>query len=65
MKSQNQIVLDLLKKRSISAYEAMTHLGIGRLAARVNYLRSQGAPINTKMVQSGRKRYAVYSIGGV
>ena len=65
MKSQNQQVLDWLKKGSITALEALLTLGIGRLAARINDLRCQGISIATTMVRQGGKRFAVYSMGAV
>ena len=63
MKSQNQQVLDWLKKGSITALEALLTLGICRLAARINDLRCQGINIATTMVRQGGKRFAVYSMG--
>lgn len=65
MKSQNQQVLEWLKKGTITALEALLTLGIERLAARVNELRNKGFAIVTTMVEFGGKRYAVYSMGGV
>lgn len=68
-KNQKQLILDYIQQYgSITNAEAVTDLGIGRLAARVEELRKQGYPIATVMEQGKNRRdepvvYARYIIG--
>ena len=55
-----QIVQWLNEHGSITAYEAMTRLGIGRLSARIYDLRERGYNILTTYAQTEKSRYAVY-----
>lgn len=57
MIDQNKLVLDYLTRNgTITAWQAMTELGIGRLSARIYDLRGQGYDISMQM-QTGRNRY--------
>ena len=59
--SQCDKVLSLLKRgKYLTAHVASLELGIDRLAARIENLRSRGVPIRTTMVQRGKKRFAQY-----
>lgn len=61
--TQNQIILRHLKSgRTLTHLEAMLNYGVGRLAARVNELRSQGVSISTEKPKGSQ--YAVYRMGG-
>lgn len=48
---------------SITPYQALDHYGCFRLAARIADLRSQGHKIRTDIIQSGKKRWAIYRFG--
>lgn len=55
----------LIRYGHISNAEAMTHLGIGRLSARIEDLRKAGLRIRTEMTDGHNRfgrpiRYAVY-----
>lgn len=57
MTDQNRMLLDhLTNHKTITAYEAMTNLGIGRLSARVYDLRAEGYDISLT-IKTGRNRY--------
>ena len=57
MIDQKKILLDYLQTNgTITAYQAMTDLGIGRLASRIYELRSEGHNI-TMEIRSARNRY--------
>lgn len=57
MKDQNRLLLDhMTTYKTITAYEAMTNLGIGRLSARVYDLRAEGYDISLT-IKTGRNRY--------
>lgn len=54
---QNNLLLEYLKHHGgITAAQAMTDLGIGRLSARVYDLRAEGYDIRLT-IKSGRNRY--------
>jgi len=78
--TQNEAVLNSLKHRprGMTALDAFVDLGVMRLAARVNELRTEGHRIDTGMVQVPKRdgsmtrvaRYTLvvdtrYSLGGV
>ena len=68
--SQCNAILAYIKEHgSISAAEAMEHIGCGRLAARISVLRSRGYAISTEMVEGKNRhganiRYARYRLEG-
>ena len=63
MSPQNQIVLEVLRKRGcITALNALVNYGIARLAARIEELRKLGFIIVTEMRKVNRKRYASYRL---
>lgn len=69
IKTQCQQVLDWIKREPITQMQALAHLGVFRLASRINDLRNQGVAINSSMVEVvdrfGRsRRVAKYSMGG-
>ena len=58
--SQNQEILDWLKRRSITPMDAMVVLNCYRLAARVKDLRDQGWNIETEMEKHENGKHARY-----
>ncbi len=56
MKSQNLRLHAYMKRKSITAQEALSELGIARLAARIRDLRDRGVGIHKIMVE-GHNRY--------
>ena len=48
--SQNEAVLNWLKREPITPIQALAHLRVMRLAARVNDLKNQGYAIHTYRV---------------
>lgn len=62
--SQNEQILDALRRGPLTPLEALTRLGVFRLAARVCDLRQQGHAIAVERLKlpSG-KRVARYSMG--
>jgi hypothetical protein len=60
--SQNQQILDHLKKSSITSLEAINKYKCLRLASRINDLRSAGHQINSQMVYQGDKKFARYTL---
>ena len=60
--SQNDKVLDMLRRGPVTPFEALTEAGCFRLAARVGELRDQGYEIHTELRVADGKRYAVYHL---
>lgn len=61
--SQNEAVLQWLKREPITPIQALAHLRVMRLAARVNDLKNRGYAINTSMVEAPNgKHYARYEL---
>ena len=60
--SQCSHILGHLKRKPITALEALGLYGCFRLAARINDLRSQGHKIRTDLVTQDDKRFAIYSL---
>ena len=58
--SQKLQILSHLKRRPITALQALRDFGCLRLAARVQELRDQGHKISTTMVHRAGKRVAQY-----
>lgn len=58
--SQTIRILNHLKKRPITALQALKHYDCLRLAARIADLRAAGHKIETTTVVSGNKRFAKY-----
>lgn len=68
-KSQRELVLDHLKKRGkLTAHDALSLYGVGRLAPRVLELRESGVNIVTRMVpvigRAGVAHVAEYVLAG-
>ena len=61
-KSQGEIVIKHLRRKSMTAIEAFTMYRITRLAARIFELRKQGYLINTKIEKNNNAHYARYSL---
>ena len=63
MKPQTKAVLKVLESgQSLTALQALSALGIGRLAARIEELRSAGYAVETTLVHAGEKRFARYRL---
>ena len=62
--NQRQQILAFLKKRSITAREAMYSFGCYRLAARILELRAQGYDIRTEMEAHENGKHARYYLRG-
>ena len=62
MKSQRLRILSHLRRRPITALQALNLFGCFRLAARIDELRHQGHSIDTAMVDVGGKRVARYRL---
>ena len=64
--SQNTQILEYIEEhKSITARDAMMHLGVYRLASRIAELKAKGYPIETTMeLGANGARYARYSLGG-
>lgn len=60
--TQNDQVLNHLRKKSISSLEAAKLYGIMCLAERIRDLREKGHKILTVMVKENGKRFARYSL---
>lgn len=58
----DKIKTHLAKGRDLSPLQALSRFRCFRLASRIQELRKSGMPIKTRMVTSGRSRYAVYSL---
>ena len=63
MKSQRLRILSHLRRRPITALQALNLYGCLRLASRINDLRNQGHSILSTMVDIKGKRVARYSMG--
>ena len=64
MKTQNQQVLEHLKRDSLTSMGAIRLFGITRLAARISDLKEQGYTIRTDMISRNKKRFARYTLVG-
>ena len=62
MKSQKLRILAHLKRRPITALQALKLYGSLRLASRILELKESGHPITSRMVDRGGKRVALYSM---
>lgn len=60
--SQNEWILQELKKRPLTPMDALTGCGCLRLAARVLELKSQGHKICRELIVIKDRRYARYSL---
>ena len=63
--SQKSRILSHLKKRPITALQALRLYGTLRLAARICELRDQGWGVDTEWVTTGDKRIAKYRLGSI
>lgn len=57
-----QILNHLQSGKKITPLEALDQFGCMRLASRINELRDEGYPIETKMMSDKDKRWAEYSL---
>ena len=62
--TQNQQILKWLKRKPITAMDAMVVLNVYRLAARIMELRAQGWEIQTVMEEHAGGRHARYFLKG-
>lgn len=60
--NQNEMILNHLKRGTITPLESLRIYGIMRLGSRINDLRKEGYPILTKMIKDGKKHYAQYKL---
>jgi len=60
--SQDNLILEHLRRGPITAVQALNLYGCFRLAARINDLRKQGYDIRTENVEKDGKRHARYYI---
>jgi hypothetical protein len=60
--NQRQAVLHWLKRRPLTALEALEHIGTMRLAAHIEVLRKEGHIILTKDIKNNGKTYAQYHL---
>jgi hypothetical protein len=60
--SQADRILNHLKKRPLTAIQALSYFGTFRLAARIADLRAKGHMIETEMVERNGKRVARYRL---
>jgi hypothetical protein len=57
-----QILNHLQSGKKITPLEALDQFGCMRLASRINELRKDGYPIETKMMSDSTKHWAEYSL---
>jgi hypothetical protein len=50
IRTQYQQVQDWLKREPLTAMQALVHLGVARLAARIHELREDGFPVKSEMI---------------
>lgn len=63
MKSQNEIILAMLKsKKKVTPLTALQAANTLRLSGRIMELREAGHDIKTTMIAVGKKRVASYSL---
>ena len=55
-------ILQHMKRKPITALEALDQYGCFRLAARIKDLRDSGYKIETTIIERGEKRYAQYML---
>ena len=60
--SQNQQILELLKKGPITAMDALVKANCFRLAARINDLKALGHNIITETIKQNGKHFARYRL---
>lgn len=60
--SQNQKIIEMLRRGPITPTDALMHVGCFRLAARIRDLREMGYRIDTQIQHVNGKRYAKYSL---
>ena len=60
--TQNHEILALLKQGPVTPIQALNQVGCFRLAARIHDLKGMGHDITTRMIVSGKKRFAMYTI---
>lgn len=60
--TQEQQVLEMLRRGPVSPMDALREAGVFRLSARILDLKKQGHNIVTENVNKGGKRYAVYHL---
>lgn len=60
--SKTDAVLEHLKKRPITSWEAITQYRATRLADIIFRLRNQGFKISTELVDGGKVKYARYRL---
>lgn len=61
--TQNEMVLEYLKSHTyITRRDAMIHLGIGNLPARINEIRDRGMANIITETSSTKSRYAMYRL---
>lgn len=62
--SQNEAILEHLKREPITAMEALRFYGCFRLASRINDLRGMGHDIETRKKRINGKDFAEYHLKG-
>ena len=62
MKTQNQIILKMLKRGPVTPLMALNEAGCWRLGARIYDLRQQGENIVTDYITHNDKTYASYRL---
>ena len=60
--SQKTAILDMLKRGPVTPLDALSKLGVFRLAARVRELREEGHSIVTHIEHQGDKDFARYEL---
>ena len=60
--TQNEKILNHLRRWPLTPKEALNHYGCFRLAARIDELRKAGHPIITHMKKIGTARVAEYTL---
>ena len=57
--TQNELILDMLRRGPVTPFDALQEAGCFRLAARVRDLRDMGYDIHTELRADQGKRHAV------
>jgi len=60
--TQNELILDMLRRGPVTPFDALQEAGCFRLAARVRDLRDMGYGIHTEICTAGGARHAIYSL---
>lgn len=64
--TQNDVILNHLKKQSITSYDAFLSYGITRLAARIYEIRMAGIPVVSTPTEDDKGQiYSTYSLDAV